>query len=265
VKARSGRGGAGNLGGVIRTSVLAGAVALLAPAAAGAQTGGTAPSYPGNTLKLEATGPWVAGTPVKVKMSGHAEWGEPTSTTTTAYSLSLYVQDPTVDPACSPSYGQQLQKSINLPLNASTAISGFVVQDGLNITPTPPNAGEDWSGDSTPFAVKLGVENVLLCGYQRYITDDVAWFQLPMKVEQPTCKARSASVRKGTPLRLACNVSGTVTVRFSGRRSKTIAGKLSTKDGSGKISTRSLAKGRYRVTVKTGALALGKTFTLRVR
>ncbi len=157
---------------MIRTLVLAGAVALLAPATAGAQTGGTAPSYPA--------------------------------------------------------------------------------------------PGIDWSIDSTPFAVKLGVENVLLCGYQRYITDDVAWFQLPMKVEQPTCKASSSSVRRGKALRLACNVSGKITVRFAGRRSKTLSGTLSTKDGSGKISTRSLRPGRYRVTVKTGEVQLGKTFTLRI-
>lgn len=253
-------------GGVIRTSVLVGTLALLAPATAGAQTGGTAPLYPGNTLKLEATGPWVAGTPVKVKMSGHADWGEPTSAGTVSHSLSLYVQDPAVDPSCSPSYGQQLQKSINLPLNATTSISGFVMQDALRISPSPPASGIDWATDqTTPFAVKLGLDTVLLCGYQRYVTDDVAWFQLPMKVEQPSCRATRSSVRKGTALRLKCNVSGKVSVRFKGSRSKTVSGTLSTKDGSGKISTRSVRTGRYRVTVTSNGVKLGKTFALRVR
>ena len=86
---------------------------------------------------------------------------------------------------------------------------------------------------------------MLLCAYQRYIIDDVAGFQLPVRVEQPSCKAASSSVRRGRKLALKCNVSGAITVRFRGPRSRTAQGRLSTRDGSGAVSTRGLQRGRY--------------------
>ena len=118
---------------------------------------------------------------------------------------------------------------------------------------------------SPPFAVKPGLDRVLLCAYQRYIIDDVAGFQLPVRVEQPSCKAASSSVRRGRKLALKCNVSGAITVRFRGPRSRTAQGRLSTRDGSGAVSTRGLKRGRYRVTVFAGGIQLGKTFRVRVR
>jgi hypothetical protein len=167
-----------------------GALAMLAAPSAVAQsgTGGTAPAYPGNTLALEQIAPIVAGTTTKVRLSGHAQWNEPTDDLTIPYTLSIYVQNADVDPRCEPSKGAQLQKAINVAtLGASESITDFVLDDDFNVRPSPPNPGIDWAIDSLPFVVTPGVSHVLLCGYQRYVTDDVAWYQLPVTVSQPTC------------------------------------------------------------------------------
>ena len=212
----------------MRAWVLVAIALLVVPATAQAQTGGTAPAYPGNTIQVEAAGPLVGGRVERVKFSGHAQWDEPTSETTIAYSLALYVQNADVDPNCSVSYSAQLQKSINLSgLNASTAISGFVVADNQSVSPAPPALGLDWSGDSLPFAVKPGLDNVILCAYQRYITDDVAWYQLPVTMRQPSCKAERSTVKRGARLRLKCNVSGPAKVVFSGPRKRTVSVRIS--------------------------------------
>jgi hypothetical protein len=247
-------------------AAIGGALVLAAPAAAQEAGGWTAPSYPGNTMTIEHDGPIVAGTVVRVKLSGHAEWNRPpTDEFETPYDLWLFAQNPDVVPQCEGSYGRQLSAGINIDLNASTAISGWVMEGDLSINPAPPASGIDWSGESVPFAIKPGLDRVLLCGYQRYIIDDVAGFQLPVEVEQPSCKAGRKSVRRGRKLTLKCNVSGAVTVRFRGRRSRTAKGELSTKDGSGAVSTRGLKRGRYRVTVFSGEMQLGRTFKVRVR
>ena len=185
---------------------------------------------------------------------------------TIGYSLSLYVQNADVDPNCAISYSAQLQKAINLSgLNASTAISGFVVSDNQSVSPTPPALGLDWSGDSLPFAVKPGLDNVILCAYQRYIIDDVAWYQLPIKVEQPSCKAERSTVRRGSRLRLKCNVSGPAKVVFSGPRKRTVSVKISPKDGRASVPTGSLRAGRYRVAVTTGELSLARSLRVSIR
>jgi hypothetical protein len=245
------------------------ALAAAAPSAgtamAQAPGGWTAPAYPGNTLVLEHDGPIVAGTVVRVRMSGHAEWGEPTDESTGSYSLSLFVQDPDVEPNCAPSYGSQLQMGINLDLNASSSISGWVMQDDLHVNPAPPASGIDWSGESVPFSVELGLDRVLLCGYQRYVIDDVAGFQLPVRVEQPACRPARKAVRRGRRLPLKCNVSGAVKVRFRGVRSRTVTARMSRKDGTGSVATRRLTRGTYRVTVWAGELRLGRAFKIRVR
>jgi len=120
---------------VIRRGALAAAVAALAACwapSAGAQTGtgGTAPAYPGNTLALEQIAPIVAGTTTKVRLSGHAQWKEPTDDLTVPYTLSIYVQNADVDPRCEPSKGAQLQKAINVAtLGASETITDFVLDD----------------------------------------------------------------------------------------------------------------------------------------
>ena len=105
-------------------------VAALPGSATAQQAGGwTAPAYPGNTLVVEHDGPIVAGTVVRARLTGHAEWGEPTDNSTGSYSLSLFVQNPDVEPNCAPSYGSQLQMGTNLDLGASASISGWVMQD----------------------------------------------------------------------------------------------------------------------------------------
>jgi hypothetical protein len=201
------------------------------PAAAQEPTGWTAPAYPGNTLTIAHDGPIVAGTVVRVRMSGHAEWGEPTDDLTTPFDLYLFVQNPDIEPACAPSYGSQLQMGINIDLNASASISGWVMEGDLHVNPAAPASGIDWAGDSVPFAVKPGLDRVLLCGFQRYIIDDVAGFQLPVRVEQPRCRAKRSAIRRKRGLALECNVSGPATVRFRGPRSRTVAVRLSTEDG----------------------------------
>jgi hypothetical protein len=244
-------------------------VALVAavPGSATAQQAGgwTAPAYPGNTLVVEHDGPIVAGTVVRARLTGHAEWGEPTDNSTGSYSLSLFVQNPDVEPNCAPSYGSQLQMGTNLDLGASASISGWVMQDDLHVNPAPPDSGIDWSGVSVPFSVKLGLDRVLLCGYQRCVIDDVAGFQLPVRVEQPACRPARKAVKRGRRLRLRCNVSRQVKVRFRGARSRTVSARLTGKDGTGSVPTRRLARGTYRVTVWAGELRLGRPFGVRVR
>jgi hypothetical protein len=249
-------------------STLLAAGCLLGAGAAAAQQpiGGTAPAYPGNTLKLEHASPIVAGTVVRVKLSGHAEWNEPTDVSTIPYTVSMYVQNAGVDGACSASYGQQLTKSINLPLNAGLGISGWVVSDDITINPAIPGSGIDWSTPSVPFAVRPGVSRVLLCGYQRYIIDDVAWFQLPVRVVAPACRAVRRSVTRPGKLRLRCNVSGRLTLRLRrGGRTRTLPVRISPQDGRGAIATRRLARGSYRVTVLAGSSRLGRPFRIRIR
>jgi hypothetical protein len=237
-----------------------------APASAQEPRGLTAPSYPGNTLTLAHDGPIVAGTVVRVKMSGHAEWNRPpTDEFTTPYDLYLFVQNPEVEPECAPWYGRQLQMGINIDLNATTSISGWVMEGVLHINPKPPASGVDWAGESVPFSVKPGLERVLLCAYQRYVTDDVASYQLPVRVEQPRCRPARRTVKRGRELALKCNVSGPITVRFRGPSSRTAQGRLSTEDGTGTVSTRRLKRGRYRVSVASRDLRLGPSFKLRVR
>jgi hypothetical protein len=235
------------------------------PAAAQQAGGWTAPAYPGNTLTLTHDGRIVASTVVKVGMSGHAEWRGPTDEFTTPYTLSLFVQDADVDAACSPSYGAQLQKAINVAVSASDSISGWVMQDDLSLSPAPLSTGIDWTGESLPFVVRPGVERVLLCGYQRFITDDVAGFQLPVAVEQPRCRPLRASVRRGRKLRLKCNVSGRVSVRFRGPRSRTLTARLRGDDGTGAVPTLRLPRGRYRVSVWVEDRRLGESFRVRIR
>jgi hypothetical protein len=216
-------------------------------------------------MTMQRDGPIVAGRVERVRVSGRAEWGGPTDELTTPYDLYLFVQNPDVEPACAPSYGAQLQMGINLDLSASDSISGWVMEGDLHVNPAPPASGIDWSGESVPFSVKLGLDRVLLCGFQRYIIDDVAGFQLPVRVQQPRCRATRRTVRRGRKLRLMCNVSGDVRVRFRGARSRTVPARLSSRDGTGAVSTRRLARGSYRVTVRAGELRLGPPFRIRVR
>jgi hypothetical protein len=245
-------------------SPLFAATAVAAQLASG--SGATAPSYPGNTIKVEHAGPLVAGTVQTVKLSGHADWGAATDATTLDYGISMYVQDPEVDQTCSPSYSGQLQKSINLPgLNASTAPTGFVVQDNQRIDPAPPAPTLDWSGDSLKFAVRLGARSVLLCVYARYVTDDVASYALQVPVAAPRCRPKATRVRRGRALAVSCNVAGTISVKATrrGARARTLTMRAATGTGAARLSTRTLAKGSYTLAFSTGGVAVG-TARLRV-
>jgi hypothetical protein len=246
---------------------LAAGLLLALPAMAGADGGVTAPSYPGNTIQVDAEGPLVAGTAQTVKLSGHAEWGEPTSPTSTLFGVAMYAQDPRVDPACAPSFGGQLQKVINLPgLNASASPTGFVVGDGaIRISPTPPATGQDWSITSPPFVVRRGLEQVLLCAYQRYVTDDVAAFQRTVRVDQPGCSFRPSSVRRGRVARLRCNFTGEVTARLTrrGQRGRTARATVGA-SGTATLRVGRLAKGRWTARFVSNDVAVGRA-TLRVR
>ena len=224
----------------------------------------TAPAYPGNTLMVQREEPLVAGTVSRVKLSGHARWNDPaTDPFDSGYGLWLYVQDAAVDPACEPWFGPQLQKAINIDVNATTASSGFVMQGEQEVQREPTAQELDWSTDSAPFTVELGVRRVLLCAYQRYIIDDVASYQLPLRVEQPACRPVRKRVHR--TLRLDCNVSGDVKVHFAGRGiQRAVPARLSTRNGNGTATTRRLRPGRYRVTVRTGQLTLGRPFAIRV-
>jgi hypothetical protein len=263
------RAGRGQHGAMIR-SMATGAVlaaALAAPAAAtAAGEGQTAPLYPNNVLTVKTAGTIVAGVPTTVTLAGHADWNEPTSETTTSYSLYLYAADRSVDRQCAASYSEQLSKSINLPgLSASAGVGGFVVSN-LNLGAAPPAPGRDYALASTPFVIRPGVREVLLCAYQRFIVDDVAVYALPVKVAQPSCRPASTRVTRGRALRLRCNVSGPATVVFArrGGGKRTVSAKLSTRDGRGTARTRGLRAGTYRVSVASKGVALGR-FDVRIR
>lgn len=232
------------------------AVVVCAVASTGAHAaGGAAPAYPGNSLLVESRDPITAGTVVRVRVSGHAEWPRPSAVD---QNLSLYVQDADVDGRCEPTYGGQLAKSINLPgLNASRSPTGFVLLGGYQISAHPPgsatpNTGTDWSTDSVVFSVRPGVRGVLLCAYQRFVTDDVAWFELPVAVRLPACR-----ISGGAPLRLSCNFRGTLTVTIAGAGVRRVRAAATDGDGVATVALPRLSRGTYAVRVSDGARRVG--------
>ena len=106
--------------------------------------------------------------------------------------------------------------------------------------------------------------DVLLCAYQRYIVDDVAYRQQPLHTLPPSCSFASARVRRGKTVAVRCNVSGPIVLRFTrrGARPRTLTARA---DGRGiaRLSTRRLARGSYRVAIGSNGVGLGKR-TLRV-
>jgi hypothetical protein len=246
-------------------------LALLAaapPSFGQSAVGGTAPSYPGNTIGLKQAALIVAGIPTKIQMFGHADWGGPTDETTIPYSLNIYAQNADVDPNCETSVGAQRQKSINLPtLGASETLTDWVVDGNLYLNPTPPAPGLDWAGDSLPFVISPGVSSVLLCGYVRFIIDDVAWFQLPVRVRRWPCRLSPGRVRPGAGLRLTCvGLTGRVQVRFTRRGAppRTIGAKVGA-TGSARIPTPPLRRATYQATVLAGGAQLSARTRVRVR
>lgn len=253
------------MGSVVVGALLAAGPAPAPAVAAEGPRALTAPAYPGNTIAVQRDEPLVAGTIARVRMSGHAHWKDPDGDPfDSGYSLWLYVQDASVDAACEPWFDAQLQKAINIGINATTASSGFVMQGEQEIAYDASTQDRDWATDSAPFTVRVGVRRVLLCAYQRYIIDDAASYQLPVRVEQPSCRPVRAIVTRA--LRLNCNVSGDATVRFRARGvRRTSRTRLSTANGNGVVSTRRLRPGTYRVSVRAGDVALGRSFLIKVR
>jgi hypothetical protein len=250
---------------VLVVAVLA-SVAVATWASAQQPGGGTAPSYPGNSIVLRETGPIVAGYSTRLHMSGRADWGAPTDETTIPYSLAIYAQNADVDTRCEPSYGAQLQKSINLPnLGASETLTDFVLNGELQINPSPPAPSIDWSGESLPFVITPGVSRVLLCGYMRYVIDDVAWFQLPVEVRRYPCTLSTRTVRKARGLRVSCpGFQGPVRARFerNGKR-RTIAASI--RGGTALVRTRRLVPGVYRVIVLARGVPVSARARVRIR
>jgi hypothetical protein len=242
-------------------------LAAASPAAAQQAGGGAAPSYPGNSIVLRAGAPIVAGFPTRVQLSGRADWGGPTDVSTIPYSLAIYAQNADVDPRCEPSYGAQLQKSINLPnLGASETLTDFVLNGDLVVNPSPPAQSIDWAGESLPFVITPGVSRVLLCGYMRYVIDDAAWFQLPVAVRRFPCRLGPTTVRRGRGLRLSCvgGLNGSVRVRFARRgRGRTVGATI--RDDTALVRTGRLARGVYRVTVLTRGVPLSPGTRVRIR
>ncbi|MGX6448889.1 hypothetical protein ACVU7I_12595, partial [Patulibacter sp. S7RM1-6] len=196
----------------VRSALLAAAaLALLSAGSASAAEGEglTAPAYPGNVLRVEAPKRLVAGVTTNVRLTGTAAWSEaPTGVGSGTYGFSLYVQDADAHGQCAATYGDQLAKVSNgLPVNATTGVSGFVMSESP-LGPTPPAATRDYALDTPPFAVRPGVRRVLLCAYQRFITDDVAVYGVAVRVAQPRCRFGAASARRGRRVLVRCSGSG---------------------------------------------------------
>jgi hypothetical protein len=251
------------------TRVVAAAAGLLALApSASAQTGGTAPLYPGNTIEVRTAAPLVAGRPATLALGGALAYedGDPLRVD---YTLHISVHNAARDPTCEPSQSAQGQKFINLG-DAFDANAGFgyFFDDGRTVSLPPPALTGPWAGESLPFLVKPLMPDVVFCAYLKYVTDDVAWYQLPARVAQAnaSCRILDRRIRRGRRLRVACaNVTGRIEIRFrrKGRR-RTFAATLDA-GGTAAVRTRRLRRGTYRVTVYAGSAKVGERASVRVR
>jgi hypothetical protein len=246
------------------TAALAGAASAADPP----EQAFTAPAYPGNTIAVDGPKRIVASTVITASLRGHARWapwdmafGAPTP-----YALALYVQDAALRPTCEPSFAAQRRQSINLAgLAADAGRRGFVVDEELSVSTAAEGPADlDWSTPTPGFAIRPGVERVRLCAYQRYVIDDVASFQRTVAVEQPACRLRPRSVRRGRALTVSCNVAGRVELRLrrSGGGSRTVTARLPANDKAdtttAKLSTHKLRAGRWTVRFASGGVALGR-------
>ncbi|EHN12110.1 hypothetical protein PAI11_10130 [Patulibacter medicamentivorans] len=252
-----------------RTTAIGATGALLlagAPAArADGPIGATAPAYPGNTIEARVPGgSLVAGSVQRVKLAGRATWNREGDTT--SYTLGVYVQDADVEPHCSPTFGGQRQQAINLGgLNASASNSGWVVDESQQINAQEGQPAFDWSGDSLPFTVRPGVRRIVVCSYVRYVIDDVAYHELPVRIVQPRCSIVPSSVRRGRSAKVRCNVAGSITAKLTrrGAGSRTVSFRVTGK-GSGQLPTRRLGSGRWSARFTAAGWKLGGD-RLRVR
>ncbi|WP_026909765.1 hypothetical protein [Patulibacter minatonensis] len=241
--------------------VLSAALAASPAAGAAEGPGATSPFYPGNELHVDAPDTVVGGSVLTdVGVEGVATWNEnPTTSTTTSYTFSLYVQDPTVSATCGASYGAQLQQSINLGsrLKGTTAFSGFVAQDSIRLGPAVPANQATYAEKTAPFVVRPDLKKVLLCAYQRSVTDDVATASRTVAVEPAACRLKSSSVRRGRALEVRCNVKGPLQVKLRrAGKTRTLKGTIPS-TGRKSLSSRSLAKGSYSASYAINGQKLG--------
>jgi hypothetical protein len=251
----------------VRGVAVAVGLLVVAPPAS-AQTGGTAPLYPGNTIEVRTTAPLVAMQPAKLALSGTLAYDDP-DPYRTDYTLHVSVHNAALDPTCEPSQSAQSQKFINLG-DAFDANAGFgyFFDDGRTVAMPAPALTGPWAGESLPFLVKPQMPNVVFCAYLKYVTDDVAWYALRAQVAQatPWCRILDRRIRRGRRLRVACaNVTGRVELRFrrQGRR-RSVPATLDAA-GTARIRTRGLRRGTYRVSVYVGSAKVGGRSSLRVR
>jgi hypothetical protein len=251
-------------------ALLAGVGAAVCASPAHAQlasgAGATADPYPNNTIKIRAEAPLVAGVAQTVTLSGHAEWPPVLGEHPFGFDLALYVQDPNVDSSCATFYSGELQKAVNLPgLNATPNRTGLVLDGSLTVAAKDDRSPVDWATDSPPFVVRPGLSRALLCAYTRYVIDDVAGYSLSVPVVQPRCRLTKATISHGRAARVTCNVDGTITARVAGAgRTRTLTFTAAKSTHRGTLATRTLKRGRYRVTFSRSGVPLG-TARLRVR
>ena len=261
--------------------IVAAAFLVAAPGASAQGTGGTAPAYPGNAITLETTGPIVAGQPAKLRIGGTLNFKDQTAAGG-GYWEYISVQNAAVDARCEPSKSAQSSKFINLgdAFDANAGF-GFFFDDGRTFKFPDERLSGPVADESLPFLVKPGMPEVVFCAYFQYVTDDVAWYQLPARVQQPggqepppppgagrpACTVRDARIKRGRRLRLTCrNVTGEIRVRFQRRGARTRT--ITVRPGSGggaSVSTRRLRRGTYRVTVLSGTTTIGRRGAVRIR
>jgi hypothetical protein len=241
------------------------ALLTLAPTPALADgLGATAPTYLGNTLRVSRAKAVVAGTIVRVQLDGHARWRAPTGLASPDYSLWLYAQNADVDGRCEPTVTSQRQKAINIAgLGASETLTDWVVNGTLRVAPKIPESDLDWAIDSLPFVIKPGVRQVLLCGYERALIDDVATYELSLPVAQPTCRLRRTTVGAGGSVPVKCNLSGTVGIQFGSSTQRAV--RLRAADGSGALSTLGTHAGTYQLSWRSGSAVVSGTARLTIR
>lgn len=255
---------AGTRRGLVAVAAATAAMWLAPGAAAAKTTGMTWPAYAGNSIRVEVPhGRLVAGSVQRVRLSGRAYWKRPGDTT--SYTLGVYIQDAAVDRHCTPTFAGQRQKAINLgSLNATAGDSGWVVDEDQQINAQPPGNTIDWADDSLPLTVRPGVRRVVVCAYVRYIIDDVAYSELPVRIEQPRCRILPRTVRRGRRAALRCNVKGRITARLSHCHKRERQTLRVNRHGRGRLPTRRLGPGRWTARFSAAGWRLGRD-RVRVR
>ncbi len=206
---------------------------------------------------MTAHEPLVAGTVVKVHFSGQATWTQTQfNFTPLPYTLSLFVQNADVLSQCASSYSAELQDAINVNMNASESITGFVMNDSIDIGPPAAPGSEPRTADSLPFGIKPGLPHVLLCAYTRYVSDDVAYDSL--RCTWSNRHAGSGPVRQArAQCEVALRLQRSTDAGFTrpGHRAIVLSATLD-QHGHATLQTHALSPGSYRITMSSNGLVL---------